>query len=126
MSYAYRNKQNPKEIKKKPYEFGAIYVIGLGTGQVKVGKSVEPVRRIQGHRSTLGSVTSFTKVWYSKSHWGYSQNEQSLIRYLNAPGGREIGYADVDDVISYAKELMIETNNKIPIETRRLIEEMFM
>ncbi|MGH9959539.1 MAG: GIY-YIG nuclease family protein [Pyrinomonadaceae bacterium] len=59
---------------------GYVYVIEERPGKVKIGKTVDPYRRI-GAIKTQSGLKGFTKVFASPEHLEYNQNE-SILHHL--------------------------------------------
>lgn len=65
-----------------PGDEGHVYVIEFDNHTIKVGKTGNPRRRIEGHQSrALPMGRSINRVWVSKSHSNYAANERALIKF---------------------------------------------
>lgn len=107
-----------------PGDEGHIYVIEFDNRTIKVGKTGNPRRRIEGHQSrALPMGRSINRVWLSTSHSNYAANERALIRFgtensqsmIRAEYFVGLAYAKARH---FAKSLTFETLDGAAIEER--------
>jgi hypothetical protein len=66
---------------------GHVYAVRFTTGTAKVGKTVNPARRLRNHAlSAQAHGIDIDRVWISEEHGGYSLTEQRLKDFCASLG----------------------------------------
>jgi len=75
--------------RQDPGDWGHVYVVQFSTGVVKVGKGVNPERRLANHslQARIHGV-AITASWTSVRHADHSRTERQLIDYCANHGTR--------------------------------------
>lgn len=69
----------PGRAAKDSY-LGFVYLLEFDTGVIKVGKAVDPRRRLQAHKSSAEAMgRRLVAAWVSRPHGNYAANERALI-----------------------------------------------
>lgn len=94
---------------------GHIYILKFSTGVIKVGQTLDLVRRMREHRrdaEAFGAV--IVDYWFSPAHHNYLENEVEMILRCDEVATwrskREYFQGlDIDEVIAFASELTYYT-----------------
>lgn len=83
---------------------GTVYAIELAANRVKVGKAIDPDRRLATHFKSFGKATDILRTYATVRHTNYSANELKILQKFSR-AGEEVFDSSFDEVVAFIESL---------------------